>query len=404
MDQSITIFIDYPKFNSSSNGTRCFLELFNYLEKQQLNIIKINRPTKFKKKIKYDFLNLLRIYPYLSTHSFKKNDYLIACDTTPNYLLNYARKKNLKIIWWQLAPYRFFGNNQIPKVGEFNLPFSSYVCPKSDFYFYLQPKVDDVWKKALYKMQSRKNKKYHKICIYTGKGKLTKLPNSIRKLFSEYKFEIITRLKPKSRSSYFESLLHSDGLITFDEITQTNLEAASLGLPVYLANPLFPDESLENFNMKKFQTRITKSSGMFLSMLKSNSFPAEILDHNYLESKNEITLKKFVGILNNEIFLKKLSKNDISYFKHYSKNLKAKKMILPFVNSGQAPSSLIINLYCRNLENSKKYKYVYFLARTIDNIGIFLNHLRLIRLVEVFMIKLKNFLLKKQSKKFSIKF
>ena len=68
-----------------------------------------------------------------------------------------------------------------------------------------------------------------------------------------------------------------------------------------------------------------------------------------------------------------------------------KKMILPFVNSGQAPSSLIINLYCRNLENSKKYKYVYFLARTIDNIGIFLNHLRLIRIVEVFIIKLKNF-------------
>ena len=390
MDKGTTIFIDYPKYNSSSNGTRCFLELFNYLKNQKLNIIKINRPKTYIKKIIYKFLDFFRVYSHFSIYHFHKNDFLIACDTTPNYLLNYARKRNLKIIWWQLAPYKFLGNDQIPKVGELNLPFSSYTYPKKDFYFYLQPKVDNDWEKALQLMLSRKKKKYHKICLYTGKGKLTKLPKSIRELFPDYKVEIITRLIPKSRADYFKSLLYSDGLITFDEMTQTNLEAASLGIPVYIANPLFPKESLENFDMKLFQTRITKSPEMFLSMIKSNSFPAAILNPNYLESKNEITLKKFVGILNNEIFLEKLSKNDISYMKRYSNTLKSKKLILPYINTGQAPSSLLVDLYCKNLENSKKYNYVYLLSKVLDNTCWILNHTKLIKILDIFIRKLKN--------------
>ena len=390
MDKNVTIFIDYPKFNSSSNGTRCFLELLNYLENQQLQIIKINRPKTYIKKITYKFLDFFRIYSHLSIYRFQKNDFLITCDTTPNFLLNYARKRNLKIIWWQLAPYKFLGNNQIPTVGELNLPFSSYVYPKKDFYFYLQPKVDNDWEKALQFMLSRKKKKFFKICLYTGKGRLTKLPKLIRELFPEYKVEIITRLRPKCRANYFKSLIYSDGLITFDEMSQTNLEAASLGIPVYIANPLFPDESLENFDMKLFQTRITKSPEMFLSMIKSNSFPASILDSNYLESKNENTLKKFVGILNSEIFLKKLSKNDISDMKHYSNTLKSKKLILPYVNTGQAPSSLLVNLYCKNLENPKKYKYVYFLSNLFDNTCWILNHTKFIEIIDIIIRKLKN--------------
>ena len=76
-------------------------------------------------------------------------------------------------------------------------------------------------------------------------------------------------------------------------------------------------------------------------MIKSNNFPASILDSKYLESKNEITLKKFVGILNNELFLKKLSKNDIRDMKHYSNNLKSKKVnpaICQYWSSAKQPS------------------------------------------------------------------
>ena len=397
-----SIFIDFNKFVPSSNGTRCLLDLVNYLENQELKIVKINRPSSYKKKIKYTLLNFFNIYSYLSSYDFQKNDFLIACDTTPKYLLNYARKKNLNIIWWQLAPYKFLGNNQIPKVGELNLPFSSYACPKSDFYFYLQPKVDDAWHKALQLMLSRKKKKYHKICLYTGKGKLTKLPKSIRELFPEYKVEIITRIRPRSRTNYFKSLIYCDGLITFDAITQTNLEAASLGIPIFLANPLFPDESLENFSIKKFKSRITKSPDVFLSMVKSEKFPADILDKNYLESKNAITLKKFVGIFSREIVLEKLSKKNIKDIKSYSNKLNSKKIILPFINSGQAPSSLFINLYTKNLENPNKYQYIFFLSSFFDNLGFILNKLKLIRIVEISAITSKNLLLITLSKLYKI--
>ena len=92
---------------------------------------------------------------------------------------------------------------------------------------------------------SSNNKKKHKrICIYTGKGRLKKLPKNIRNLFAEYDIQLITRVFPSTRKELFYLLLNSDAFISFDELTQINLEAASLGMPVFIANPLFPEKSL----------------------------------------------------------------------------------------------------------------------------------------------------------------
>ena len=73
------------------------------------------------------------LIPYdLSKYSFtlslkgaNKYDWLIANDTTSERLVKKARQRGMRIFWWQLAPYNFLGRNIFPKVGEFNLPFSS---------------------------------------------------------------------------------------------------------------------------------------------------------------------------------------------------------------------------------------------------------------------------------------
>ena len=106
------------------------------------------------------FFYLVNYYGEFSKkYSFNQGDWLIACDTTSINLLNFARSKKLNILWWQLAPYNFLGNKQLPKAGEYNLPFSSYTDPKAKFFFYYQPRLDNEWKIEVKKFKSQKKTK-----------------------------------------------------------------------------------------------------------------------------------------------------------------------------------------------------------------------------------------------------
>ena len=159
------VFVDLPNYLNSSNGTRCIRDLIRQLESQNIKIIKIIRNnsffSRFKKHLNFDFFSS-KDFQIIKKNS-KKGDWLLACDTTPSYLLRNARKCGIRILWWQLAPYRFLGSNQIPKVGEFSLPFSSYTDPESKKYYYYQPDLDFEWEKALEEKNQgslRENSKY----------------------------------------------------------------------------------------------------------------------------------------------------------------------------------------------------------------------------------------------------
>lgn len=383
------IFVDYPNILNTSNGTKCIRDLIFFFDQNNIEIKKIYRKDSYIHKLKNYFFNLTNYYGEFSKkYSLNQGDWLIACDTTSIYLLNFARSKKVNIIWWQLAPYNFLGNKQLPKAGEYNLPFSSYTDPKANFFFYYQPRLDNEWKVELKNSKVRKKRKFKKICFYTGKGRLTKLPKNIRELFLDYESVFITRTNPKSRKEYFHILGNSDGLISFDEMTQTNLEAASLGLPVFIANPIFPKKCLSNFTIHKLQKRITHSPHKFVEMIKSKEFPSTPFEEKYLEFHNEQTFKYFAEIFDKNRTLKKLKKKDVEYMKEYSKFLLSKKAIYPFINSGQSPSSLLINLYVKNLIYRKKYQCIIILSKVLDKIGLYLHLLGLIRIIEVLILKL----------------
>ena len=391
MKRTQKIYIDYPNIINSSNGTKCIKELINDIEKHNIKIFKIRRADSYINKFKNRFLNKISNYDnFLKKNSISYGDWFIACDTTSKGLLNYARSKKAKILWWQLAPYNFLGNKETPRKGEFNLPFSSYADPRSNYHFYYQPKIDEDWEYALNYMKRRKRKKHKKICLYTGKGRLTKLSSELKELFCEYEAIFITRLHPSSRIDYFKTLINSDGLISFDEMTQTNLEAASLGLPVFIANPIFPNSSLENFSIQELKSRMTNSDNVFISMVKSKKFPLKPFDKKYLQMKNNKTIEKFINILKNNLKLKKVNLNDIKRIKQYSSFLLSKKAIYPFINSGQAPSSILIHFYKVNLSNSKKYRYVNLISKILDYFGYVLYKLGLIRIIEVLVFKILN--------------
>ena len=392
MIKDIKLFVETPNILGFSHGSLCLRDLIKVLENQKIKIFKITKNNSIKNKIKQN-LNIYEdqyIINYFKSKS-SKGDWFLACDTTSPYLLDIARKNNLKIIWWQLAPYNFLGSNQIPRPGEYSLPFSSFTDPYAKNYFYYQAKVDKIWEDALKKKKLIK-KKSHKICLYNGKGRICNLGKDIKNLFTDYKINIITRLTPKDRTDYFKLLIESDGLISFDQMTQTNLEAASLGLPVLIANPLFPEICLEKFNIKRLKSRITTSSREFINWINNNEKDFIPFEKNYLESHNNTTLKNIIEIIKGRKEIKPLSEKDIKNFKKYTNFLKSQKVIFPLVNSGQSPSSLLIDLYKKNLINKRKYPYLYLLLPLIDSCGHLLYKLGLIRIIEVLIIKLMSFL------------
>ena len=117
-------------------------------------------------------------------------------------------------------------------------------------------------------------------------------------------------------------MLNSKGLISFDEISQTNLEAASIGLPVFIANKCFPSSSMANFPISDLKIGLHLLVINFYLWLKGKLIPYKV---DYLEEYNELTFSNIKNILNNNhIPIKKLSKDNIKDFKFFSKFLKQK--------------------------------------------------------------------------------
>ncbi len=386
------IFVDMPPFSKKSNGVICFYELYEFLLNRNLDLYFLARNI-------FEIKNNSSLIPYdLSKYSFtlslkgaNKHDWLIANDTTSNKLIREARQRGLRIFWWQLAPYNFLGRKIFPKVGEFNLPFSSCVDPYAKNFFYYQPPIDKYWKNAL-KLCKERNFKKDSITIYTGKGRVKKFPLEIEKLFREYNINLISRTYPKRRSGMFKLLLESIAFITFDELTQLNLEAASIGLPVFVVNQIFPDFVYKKFPIKLLGERVTSNPKYFLQLLKKsknnklNKFYIEELIQN-----NQSTFNKIFEILtkNDEQF--SLGHNDLKRLKTWTNFLKNKNLIHPHLNGGQSAGSLFIKKYCSNLITQRNSTLLHIKIFILEEICKFLFDLKLLQVILFFSQKASNF-------------
>ena len=223
--------------------------------------------------------------------------------------------------------------------------------------------------------------------LYNGKGRISKIPKLILDTLPNYEFNIITRSKPTSREEYFEYLLNSDGLITFDEISQTNLEAVSLGIPVFIANKFFPEESISQFILTDFKKYFTSSPNEFLRLIKRKNIDINTFSKKYLESCNNKTLKKFTDILSNKDLPLSVNAKKLDQFKSFTNSLIRKRKINPLINSGQSPGSLFFKIYIKNIRNKRKIFLICLLIRIFDELGIILNKFKLVIILEVLIIK-----------------
>ena len=386
------VFMDMAPFTTKSNGVICVFLLYSYLIKKNLNVFYVPRNIR-----NMGFPNLGSL-PFNASDSLmclnfnkeaKKNDWLICNDTTPKKLLNIARKKELRIIFWQLAPYSFLGRRSFPNIGEYNLPFSSCVDPFSEKYFYYQPEIDIFWKNALELSNSSPIfAKKDSIAIYTGKGRIKNLPKKIKELFKENNLILLTRNYPEKRSDLFTALLSCNALITFDAMTQLNLEAASIGLPVFVANKLLPNLSYEKFPVTTLKDRLTSDVDTFMNLYNQKiNGKMKILSMDDLQENNKKTFEDIFKIITNKKTISPINYDERKKLEKFTKKLKKINVIHPHINGGQSAGIFFIKKYCLGLINQGNDNLLNITIKLAENIAYFLFKLKILNVLELLFIK-----------------
>ena len=352
ISSSKTIYVDAPVYTQTSNGIKCLYYLAEELKRRGALVRFLPRNLRsFTSHLPSRFSHI-RHTPYWF---LEPNSILICSESTPRHVINSARKKGLLIFWWYLAPLGLLEKARVkPLETDQLLIFSSYVLPDhKGKYSYYQPEIDLYWRQSLKKYCTLKGEVDLKVVIYCGKGRLKSLPNELLAILSTSKIQIISRDWPSSREKLMSILQSSDALVSFDEMSQISLETASLGIPVFLANPIFPLISIEKFSIDIRKNIITEAK-TFLNRLDSLRINRRnSLRESCLYQANQYTVDHIARLINctgTSDYTKTLIGNryTIKQLKHHSNYLRRKRVLLPILN-GQSPGSLLMDLYVRSI-------------------------------------------------------
>jgi hypothetical protein len=370
------VFVDWPIYTETSNGIKCLYELSHELRKRGFSVIGVPRDIKqYRKCINY-LPPHFRDIPVVSLPFGSADNVLIVSETAPRNILAAARVKNIRIAWWQLAPYCLLERTQLPRVGEISMPFSSYTEPGVDFYFYFQPALSAEWENSI-KAPIADQAPNRSLLIYSGKARLKRLPELLLDACSRFQIKLITRSAPTTRKELFRLMKCSHGLITFDELTNLNLEAASMGLPVFLANPLFPVESRQQFSISGYIENVCLTAEVFLHRVEeriSGSFST--ISVNDLLGCNIATVEMIERIIENQDEARQFLVRDCDRLKYrlYVESLKRKRVIFAHIG-GHAGGSLLFKSYCYQLQKGKISPPLLLGIRMLDYLYCHLNFL-----------------------------
>jgi len=363
-----TVFIDWPLFSRNSNGILCLYELSLYLHRSGFAVYGV--PRKFRAFLAS--VNTLptrfRDIPFTAKPFGSSEDVFIAAETVPRRTMDAVRAQGIRVAWWCLAPFCLLDGTQWPRIGDLSLPYSSYVDPDSERYYYFQPDPDASFKRALAHQKARPILARPRLCIYNGKGRFKKLTRRILDLCRESEIIMITRASPSSRRKLFELLSSSDGLITFDEFSALNLEAAALGLPVFLANPLFPERCRARFSIGKLQDYVVADDEKFCELIaQRRQNKLDPWDLSELTSLNDATLDAWQSLLRVPFAFSDhvVTPDAASRFNDHTKMLTDKR-IISVDNGGQAGGVWMSTFYISAISKGRHYKAIMMAARILD--------------------------------------
>lgn len=362
------VYFDAPTFAANSNGIRCIYYLAKKLASNGVQVIFLPRsPRGFKEKLPIDFINI-KASPLWDVNGPAM---LICSESVPAKTIKCARRNGLRIVWWYLAPHGLLDKPKITPIdGEKVIAFSVYAAPQENTYYYFQPPLDPPWKKAIETYRPKTNHKRLEVALYCGKGRLKALPKNITVLLFNSNIRVITREHPQTRKELFDLMLSIDGLITFDELSQLSLEAATLGLPVFLANPLFSPESLELFPIP-IARLITRDSNYYIDLLASKRRgELKAVSQNEIFSRNTNCVTQILELVSSANW------NSTSDDQHrldkiirFGHELRASSILYPHY-SGQSAGAFLLGVYTISiLERPFIHRLTCLTISLLDEVG-----------------------------------
>lgn len=345
------VFLIPTELNPRSNGHACILTLAKELQAvgYDVSLLPI-QPSRFFRRYWQKLPKIYKQLRFLAHPSEAlQSSLLVVPESTPRGLLNKLRPYFQDVLWWILAPSGLLTSYKpAMRVGDLMLPFSSFTLPFSPKYLFVHPPVDDALAKA--------NSTYlphrlhlESVCLYTGKGRLKALPRPLHRAMLELNIRLITRDYPSSRQKLISILSDSRGLISFDPLTNLNLEAGNLGVPVYLPGNPFPPVCFTDFPIN-LANYVTDDAEIFLERLAENSAPKK-LSLQLFRSLNSQAVALMARVFTDVGFVDSLrmKPETLHAINRYSQTIKATRTIQTLFN-GSALSSCFTLLYVRSLK------------------------------------------------------
>lgn len=345
------VFLIPTELNPRSNGHACILTLAKELQAAGHDVSLLPfQPYRFYRRYwpklpqTYQRLRFLSHPSEALQHSF-----LVVPESTPRGLLNKIRPYFQDVLWWVLAPSGVLTTYKpAMRAGDLMLPFSSFTLPNSPNYLFVHPPADDALAKAnLSYLPHRLH--LRSVCFYTGKGRLKALPRSLHRGMLGLNIRIITRAYPSTRQGLISLLADSRGLISLDPLTNLNLEAANLGLPVYLPGNPFASVCFTDFPVN-LAPYVTDDAETFLARLAENSSPKK-LSLQLFRSLNSQAVALMLRVCTDVSLVDSLRMHSetLHAIDRYCQAIKATRTIQTVFN-GTALSSGLTTLYVRSLK------------------------------------------------------
>ena len=349
------------ELNARSNGHACMLTLAWKLQSVgcQIHLLPFKPLTFFRKyyhklPIRYQSLS------FIADPSEVPGSVLMVPESAPKSLVKSLRPYSQKIIWWLLAPSGVLTDfSPDIRIGDYLLAFSEFALPGQIKYLFLQPELDGLFAHQLirHRHQNSQNKQ---VLLYSGKGRLKSLPRSLHRHLLDYQITLITRSFPSTKSELTQLLVNSRGLISCDPMTNLNLEAALLGLPVYLTSNPFPDSCFRDFPVD-LSSLITDSPGYFIERLSDPS-PLVRLRFDDLIAKNKSSLDFCKSFLADpeplEAMAYRVNQKSLDAIDQYRRTILRSRSIQA-LQDGQSFSSTFSGAYVYS------FKYPYWLHRLL---------------------------------------
>lgn len=345
------VFLIPTELNPRSNGHACILTLAKELQAvgYDVSLLPI-QPYRFFRRYWQKLPKVYRQLRFLAHPSEAlQPSFLVVPESTPRGLLNKLRPYFQDVLWWILAPSGLLTNYKpAMRVGDLMLPFSSFTLPYSPNYLFVHPPVDDALAKTN-RVYLPHRQQLRSVCLYTGKGRLKALPRPLHRAMLGLNIRLITRAYPSTRQKLINLLSDSRGLISFDPLTNLNLEAGNLGVPVYLPGNPFPPVCFTDFPIN-LAPYVTDDAEVFLARLAENAAPKK-LSLQLFRSLNSQAVALMIRVFTDVSFVDSLrmKPETLHAINRYSQTIKATRTIQTLFN-GSALSSCFTLLYVRSLK------------------------------------------------------